>query len=69
MSSSEIHLLLGEIKGKLEMVIDGQAEIKQDISQIKTRVSKTERINAQYGVGAGAIAAVGIELIKKQMGM
>ena len=66
---SETLLLLGEIKGKLDMVIDSQAEIKQELGGLTKRVGKTEIANAKYGVVAGTIAAVGVDLIKKQMGL
>lgn len=66
---SEQLILLGEIKGKLDMVISGQNSLTTKIDGFEARVSAVEVKGAKNGMITGAVAAVGIDLIKKQLGM
>lgn len=56
-------LLLGEIKGKLDQVISGQAETKELVAGMDSRLRKVETRSTMLGAGAGAIVSVGIALM------
>lgn len=56
-------LLLGEIKGKLDQVIESQGETKTMISNMDTRLRKVETKSAITGGLAGGIVSVGIALM------
>ena len=67
--SEDIHFLLGEIKGKLEMVADSQTRIEQKVDGLSTRISTVETKAAKHGMITGAVAAVGVALIKGKLGV
>ncbi|MCF7964179.1 MAG: hypothetical protein K9L79_01430 [Methylobacter tundripaludum] len=67
--SQDIHLLLGEIKGKLEMVADSQDRMEQKFDGLSTRIGKVEARAAGHGMVTGAVAAVGIAFIKDKLGI
>lgn len=56
-------LLLGEIKGKLDQVLENQAEHKQNISGIDARLRKVETRSTMLGAGAGALVSVGMAIL------
>jgi len=69
--------LLGEIKGKLDLVIDGQAEQKQSfetkLDGLDERLRKVENKAALNGAISGGIISIGmaiaIEKLKTVTGM
>jgi len=69
--------LLGEIKGKLDLVIDGQAEQKQSFEMkldgLDERLRKVENKAALNGAISGGIISIGmaiaIEKLKAVTGM
>lgn len=69
MPELDIHLFLGEIKGKLELVIDGQEAHSKKLDELGGRLSKAESRAAQHGMITGAVAAVGISFIKEKRGL
>lgn len=56
-------LLLGEIKGKLDRVLENQAEQKESISDMDSRLRKVETRSTMLGAGAGALVSVGVALM------
>ncbi len=56
-------LLLGEIKGQLGMVIDGQRETNDKIGNIDTRLRHVETKAATTGAISGGIMAVGMAIL------
>lgn len=56
-------LLLGEIKGKLDLVISGQTEQGLKLDGLDHRLRKVETKAASYGAVAGGIVSVGIGLM------
>lgn len=56
-------LLLGEIKGKLDQVIQGQAEQNTQLSGIDRRLRKVETKSALTGALAGGVVSVGVALM------
>ncbi|SFF13623.1 hypothetical protein [Nitrosomonas sp. Nm166] len=56
-------LLLGEIKGKLDQVIQGQAEQNTQLSGIDKRLRKVETKSALTGALAGGMVSVGVALM------
>lgn len=56
-------LLLGEIKGKLDRVLENQAEQKESISGIDSRLRKVETRSTMLGAGAGALVSIGVALM------
>ncbi|MBP9100490.1 MAG: hypothetical protein KBF68_03745 [Nitrosomonas sp.] len=56
-------LLLGEIKGKLDQVIQGQNETKQMVTSMDGRLRKVETKATVLGAGAGALVSVGIAIM------
>jgi hypothetical protein len=64
--SIELAILLGNIEGKLDMVISGQDEMKDKIGSIDNRLRKVETRSAVLGAGAGAVVSIGIALMIEQ---
>lgn len=64
--SHELARLLGNIEGKLDMVISGQDEMKDKISSIDNRLRKVETRAAVLGAGAGTVVSVGVALMIEQ---
>lgn len=64
--SHELARLLGNIEGKLDMVISGQDEMKDKISSIDNRLRKVETRATVLGAGAGAMVSVGVALMIEQ---
>lgn len=62
------HLLLGEIKGKVEMILDNQNSSNERFEArfdgIDSRLRKVEVKGGINGAITGGIVAVGFELIK-----
>jgi len=69
MANGDNDLLIGEIKGKLDLIIAGQDEIRRDIATLNTRLGKVEVSGAKYGATAGLLVAVGLEFVKNKLGM
>ena len=69
MDCQDMHLLLGEIKGQLEMVTQNQENHNSKLDAISGRLSKAENRAAQHGMVTGAIAALGISFIKEKLGL
>lgn len=67
--NQDIHLLLGEIKGKLEMVADSQDRMETKVDGLSARISKVETRAAGHGMVTGAVAAVSIAFIKEKLGI
>jgi hypothetical protein len=75
--NSDESRLLGEIKGKLDLVIDGQAEqreiIEKKLDGLDARLRKVENKAALNGAVAGGIISVGmaiaIEKLKTVIGV
>lgn len=64
--SHELARLLGNIEGKLDMVISGNNEMKDKIDSIDKRLQKVEMRSATLGAGAGAVVSIGIALMIEQ---
>ncbi len=69
MADQDLHLLLGEIKGKLDMVIDNQESHGKKIDGIDARLGKVENKAATNGMITGGIAAIGVSLIRQKLGL
>lgn len=69
MEGHDISLLLGEIKGKLDLVVDGQAKLDEKFDGLNVRITKVESRSAVKGMATGAFAAIGIALIKDKLGL
>lgn len=73
MSADEHTLLLGEIKGKLDLVISGLGNQGQQLSSIDTRLRKVETKAALNGAVSGGLVSVGVALIiesgKRKLGL
>jgi hypothetical protein len=69
MSDSDIHLLLGEINGKLDMVVKNQDKMDGKIDGLSNRISTVESKAAKHGMVTGAVAAIGIAIIKGKLGV
>jgi hypothetical protein len=71
--NDEHTLLLGEIKGKLDLVISGQTDTNERLGDIDTRLRDVERKAATHGAVAGGVVSVGIallaETLKKKIGL
>ncbi|MGZ8153045.1 MAG: hypothetical protein ACXWT1_05675 [Methylobacter sp.] len=67
--SDNVLLLLGEIKGKLDMVAENQDKLDQKFDGLSTRIGKVESRAAGHGMVTGAVAAVGIAFIKDKLGV
>lgn len=83
MPPSDNDMLIGELRGKLDMIISGQAtmkdELKKDINgmgtrfqkeidDLETRVNGMETKSAQYAISIGGLSAIGFSLIKEKLG-
>lgn len=60
---SDTERLLGEIKGKLDMVITNQQEHSAKIDGIDSRLHRVEGKSAALGAGAGALVSVGLAIL------
>lgn len=60
---SDTERLLGEIDGKLQMVIDNQKKHGEQIGSIDSRLHKVEGKSAAFGAGAGALVSVGLAIL------
>lgn len=60
--ADEHTLLLGEIKGKLDLVIDGQEKTNQAVGSLDTRLRRVETKAAVNGGIAGGLVGVGMAL-------
>lgn len=69
MPDKDLHLMLGEIKGKLDLVIDNQNAHGEKIDKIHGRMNKVERSTAINAATVGSIAAVGISFIRHKLGI
>lgn len=69
MADTDIHLLLGEIKGKLELVIENQGRTDEKLDGLTKRIGKVESNAAKHGMVTGAVAAVGVAIIKGKLGL
>lgn len=69
MAGQDIHLLLGEIKGKLDLVIESQGRTEEKLDGMNKRISQVESNAAKHGLITGAVAAVGIAIIKGKLGL
>jgi hypothetical protein len=67
--SQDLHLLLGEINGKLDMVVKNQDKMDGKIDGLSNRISHVESRAAKHGMITGAVAAVGVALIKGKLGV
>ena len=56
-------MLLGEIKGKVDLIIANQETQGVKINSIDTRLRRVEKKAAVDGAVTGALASVGISLI------
>ncbi len=56
-------LLLGEIKGKLDLVISNQDTQGAKLDGLDSRLRKVETKAAGYGAVAGGMVAVGVALL------
>lgn len=64
-----IECLLGEIKGKQELMIAGQDEMHRKLDAFNARIGKVETTAAKHGMVTGVVAALGISLIKEKLGL
>lgn len=69
MTDKEMFLLLGEIKGKLNMVIDNQNSQGIKFDSFGKRLNKVEQKAAFNGLVSGSIAAVGVSIIRQKLGV
>lgn len=71
--SGDTERLLGEIKGKLEMVITNQETHDAKLDSMNGRLHKVEGKSAAFGAGAGALVSVGLAILiekgKRTLGM
>lgn len=56
-------LLLGEIKGKMDRLLTEQAETKEMVTGMDTRLRRVETRSTVLGAGAGALVSVGVALM------
>lgn len=56
-------LILGEIKGKLDMMIDTQAAHGAKLDSIDGRLRHVERSSATHGALAGGVVSIGVALL------
>lgn len=70
---SEEQRLLGEIKGRLDMVIANQETQGAKIDGMNSRLHRVENKSAMLGAGAGALVSVGLAILiekgKRTLGM
>lgn len=60
---SDEERLLGEIKGKLDMVIANQETHGAKLDSMDGRLHKVEAKSAAFGAGAGALVSVGLAIL------
>lgn len=65
--SDEHAMLLGEIKGKLDLVIAGQADTKEQLDNIDGRLRQVEQKAATHGALAGGVVAIGVSLLAEKL--
>lgn len=65
--SDENTLLLGEIKGKMDLLIDGQNRTNERLDSMDTRLRKVETKAAVNGAFAGGIISVGFALAQEKL--
>lgn len=65
--SDENTLLLGEIKGKMDLLIDGQNRTNERLDSMDARLRKVETKAAVNGAVAGGIISVGIALAQEKL--
>lgn len=64
MANNDEHaLLLGEIKGKLEMLMDSVGNLADGTQRLDDRLGKLETRAAAHGALAGGVISVGLALI------
>ncbi len=56
-------LLLGEIKGKLDLMLGKQDKLESKVNSVDTRLQKVETRSAAIGGGAGALVSVGVAIL------
>ncbi len=56
-------LLLGEIKGKMDRLLSEQAETKEMVVGMDSRLRRVETRSTVLGAGAGALVSVGVALM------
>ncbi len=60
-------LLLGEIKGKLDLVISGQERQDEKMGSIDDRLRRVETKAALNGAAAGGVVGLGIALAQAKL--
>ncbi len=60
--ADEHTLLLGEIKGKLDLVIAGQVTTNQRLDSVDGRLRTVERKASVNGAVAGGIVSIGVAI-------
>lgn len=63
MGNDEHALLLGEIKGRLEMLADNVGALAEGTQRLDERLGKLETRAAAHGALAGGVISVGLALI------
>lgn len=69
MNDENLHVLLGQIKGQLSMVIDNQQAHSDKIDAMNNRLNKVKHKVAFNGMITGGIAAVGVALLREKLGV
>ncbi|HAF00397.1 MAG TPA: hypothetical protein DCG63_03795 [Methylophilaceae bacterium] len=67
MPQDEHTLLLGEIKGKTDMILDKLDQSDERLDKIDSRLRNVETKAAINGAVTGGFVAVGFELIKAKL--
>lgn len=68
MANNDEHtLLLGEIKGKLEMLTDSVCDLADGTQRMDTRLGKLETRAAMHGAMAGGVISVGLALVIEKL--
>lgn len=66
-NNDEHALLLGEIKGKLEMLADSVGNLADGTQRLDERLGKLETRAAAHGALAGGVISVGLALIVEKL--
>jgi hypothetical protein len=61
--TDEHTLLLGEIKGKLDLMISSQSETNERLDKMDSRLRKVETKSAINGAISGGLVSVGVALM------
>lgn len=61
--TDEHTLLLGEIKGKLDLMISSQSETNERLDKMDNRLRKVETKSALNGAISGGLVSVGVALM------